>query len=307
MQLSWWCLSFAPLCDTLFNIMTKFEELPDKIKSHLKGLIKSTGLPDTEESLEMLSANWIEKEMMFREQTSMLGMVDSPFFGKDELRGALLLTYSGSLITIGTLVNNLRWVEYASIKLRCDVPEIVKSDKVQVLHDVQVGSCAEFEPGPMKKTSEIYAIAYCNENVSLAEQDKRIKEATIFLTNGFVKINRDLSINRESCSYQQFNTKAIIGYVAERNKITKKLATQIVEDYLNLIETGILLGERVSIGRLGNITLKMKPAQKARVGKNPGTGEEITIKAKPEMAVPRVSFTKYLKERAALVNSKYIS
>lgn len=284
--------------------MTKYEELPDKIKVHLKGLVKASGLPDTGESLEMLSANWLEKEAMFREQTRSLGMVDSPFFGKDDTRGALLLTYSGSLITIGTLANNVRWVEYASIKLRSDVPGIVKSDKVRVVNDIQVDSCVEFEPGPVKKTSEIFMIAYCTADVGAAEQEKRIKEATIFLTNGFVKINRELSINRESCDYQQFNMKALTSYIAERNNITRKLAAQIVEEYLYLVETGVLLGERVSLGRLGNISLKIRPAQKARVGRNPSTGEEITIKAKPETPVPRISFSKNLKDRAALVNLK---
>ena len=271
---------------------------------HLKGLIKTINMPDNEESLEMLSANWIEKEQMFREQTRSLGMVEGVFFGKEDPRGALLLTYSGSLVTIGTLSGEARWVEYASIKLRSDVPGIVKSDKVKLLNDVHVDSCAEFDPGPIKKTSEIFTIACCPEDVSLTEQEKRVKEATIFLTNGFVKINRDLSINRENSHYQQFNMKSIVSYVAERNNITKKLAGQVVEDYLYLVETGILLGERVSLGRLGNVSLKIRPAQKARVGHNPATGEEITIKAKPQTPVPRIAFSRYLKERAALVNLK---
>jgi len=282
--------------------MSKYEELPDKIKMHLKGLIKLADLPDNGESLEMLSTNWIEKERMFKEQTHLLGMTEGNFFGKEDARGALLLTYSGSLVTIGTLSGGFRWVEYASIKLRSDVPGIVKSDKVKLLNDVQVDHCAEFLPGPVKKTSEIFTIAYCPEDVGLDEQEKRIKEATIFLTNGFVKINRELSINKENSRYKQFNMKSIAGYVAERNNLTKKLASQVLEDYLYIIETGMLLGERVSLGRLGNLSLKIKRAQKARIGHNPVTGEEITIKAKPETPAPRVVFSRYLKERAALVN-----
>ena len=39
--------------------------------------------------------------------------------------------------------------------------------------------------------------------------------------------------------------------------------------------------ERVRIGGLVQLTVRMKPAQKKRKGRNPATGEEITIAAKP--------------------------
>jgi DNA-binding protein HU-beta len=39
--------------------------------------------------------------------------------------------------------------------------------------------------------------------------------------------------------------------------------------------------QRVRIGGLVQLTVRLKPATKARKGRNPATGEEITIKAKP--------------------------
>ena len=39
--------------------------------------------------------------------------------------------------------------------------------------------------------------------------------------------------------------------------------------------------EKVRIGSLVQLTVRVKPAQKARKGRNPATGEEITIAAKP--------------------------
>jgi DNA-binding protein HU-beta len=39
--------------------------------------------------------------------------------------------------------------------------------------------------------------------------------------------------------------------------------------------------EKVQIGKLVQLTVKLKPASKARPGRNPATGEAITIKAKP--------------------------
>ena len=38
--------------------------------------------------------------------------------------------------------------------------------------------------------------------------------------------------------------------------------------------------EKVRIGSLVQLTVRVKPAQKARKGRNPATGEEITIAAK---------------------------
>ena len=39
--------------------------------------------------------------------------------------------------------------------------------------------------------------------------------------------------------------------------------------------------EKVRIGSLVQLTVRVKPAQKARKGRNPATGEQITIAAKP--------------------------
>ena len=39
--------------------------------------------------------------------------------------------------------------------------------------------------------------------------------------------------------------------------------------------------QKVKIGNLVQLTVRVKPATKARPGRNPATGEEITISAKP--------------------------
>jgi len=43
----------------------------------------------------------------------------------------------------------------------------------------------------------------------------------------------------------------------------------------------IASAEKVKIGGLIQLTVRVKPASKARKGRNPATGEEITIAAKP--------------------------
>ncbi len=275
-----------------------FKQLPQKIQSHIKEVAKSVSLPEGENAIETLAQVWLEKKRMFEEQIHNLHMVETPFLGKEDKRGVLILSYSGSLISLGTLTEGRRMVEYASIGLRKDVPEIAKKDDACIVTDLNSDQIVEFADGPIKKSSPILKIAVCGEDVSREEQEKRIREATIFLTNGFIKINRTI-ISPDASYPDQFTLKTITAYLAQKNGISQKMTKQILEDYSSVIETGILLGAHVPFGKIGRIFLKKRPAQKARVGRNPATGEEITIKAKAEIYIPKVSFSKRLKERAA--------
>lgn len=277
-----------------------FEQLPPNIQVHVKEITKSSGLPEGEKSIELISRAWLEKRRMFEEQIRNLHMEEIDHLGKDDQRGALMLTYSGSLLSMSTLSSGSRGVEYASIGLRKDVPASLQKEATRTIGDICADHILEFENGPIKKSSPILKIAVCAPDVSPAEQEKRIREATIFLTNGFVKINRTY-ISPDDSIPDQFNTKAVVSYIAAKNDITQKFAKQILEDYTNVIETGMLLGAQVPISKIGKLFLKKRPAQKARVVRNPATGEEITVKAKPESYVPKISFSKALKEKAEII------
>lgn len=281
--------------------METFENLPEKIQKHLKAITESSGLPDNNESLQIITSNWLEKRKLFEEQVSNLEMKEVESFSLGDNRGVLMLTYSGSLLSLGPLRENekTRSLEYASIKLRSDVPDIIKENAVKMAADVKIDYSAEFSGSTVKKTSALYTIVVCDENVNKEEQEKRLKEATIFLTNGFMKINSTLAIN-ENQKLDNFSTKTMAGYIAKINGTTIRQTKQILDDFLYLVETGVLLGEKVPVGKIGRISLKKRPAQKARVIKNPATGEEMTIPAKPETAVPKMKFSKQFTDKAGL-------
>lgn len=65
---------------------------------------------------------------------------------------------------------------------------------------------------------------------------------------------------------------------AEFSKTDAKRALAALEDVL-LEEIGN--AQKVRIAGLVQLTVRVKPAQKARKGRNPATGEEITIARKP--------------------------
>jgi nucleoid DNA-binding protein len=276
----------------------QFNELPPRIQSHLKRLTESSELPPGDESLARITENWTTKERLFQEQVEALDMRREERFASDDPRGALLLTYSGSLVTLGPLAENGRSFEYASIKLRNDVPGIVREEGVGVAKELECEKPAAFTGSTIEHTSELLTIASFDPSLEGAEQSERLRQATIFLTNGFVKANQSLSVEQPG-GIDHFTMKSMVQYVAGRNGTTQKLARSVIDDFLATVESGALLGERVSLGRLGKLSIAVRSAQKARVGRNPATGEEITIPAKPEQAVPRFSFSSPLKERVA--------
>lgn len=276
------------------------QSLPEHIISHLKGLVTSSGLPDSEESFEKIAKNWIEKKNMFESQIKALDMIEVESLTKDDVKGSILITYSGSLISISPLFEDSRWVEYASIKFRSDVPEMVKIHTTNLQTDINIDQSVEFTDGPIKSTSPIFKIAVCKDNVKIEEQENRIREATIFLTNGFIKINRSLNLDEKSKPVQ-FNFKSIVLYLANKYSLTQKQTKEILEDYIMILECGVLLKEKIAFGKIGKLYLRKRAAQKAKVRKSPKTGEEITIKAKPEAYVPKISFSKAMKEKSSNV------
>lgn len=209
-----------------------------------------------------------------------------------------MLTYSGSIISIGTVSDNVRWMEYASIKLRNNVPDIVKSENSELESSLTVNRPAYFKNAPIQQTSSLYKIVTCSQDIDKEEQERRITEATIFLTNGFVKINQNTIIEMENV-IDHYTMKSIIDYVSEKNDLPKNKTKQLIEDFIQVIENGVLSGKRVPIGKLGHIKLRLKTAQKARIIKNPITGEQITVNAKPAKMIPRVSFSSSFKEKSA--------
>ena len=279
------------------------DDLPEEIRKHLRQLVRSDeilGRGSEDTAFERLAAAWIEKERLFTGQTAALDMEPAEEAAEDDEQGMLLLTSSGSLLSLWPARDGRRKIEYASIPLRTDVPEILIGDSVSIDGAIRCGSPARVSDGPLKQTSPVYRIARFSLGLSKDEQDKRIREATIFLTNGFTRINK-LSRDPEDAPVEHFTKQSIVAYIAQRSDLTQKDVRQVIDDYLHMVESGVLLGETVTLGRLGRITIKRRPPQKARVVRNPATGEEMTIPAKPAQGVPKISFSKHLKLRAAEV------
>ena len=169
-----------------------FDSVAPQVQEHLKSLIKTAGLPDTEESLEQLAQGWLEKQAAFHEQTKANEMEEADRLELENGRGALIMTYSGSLLTIGPETEEGRAVQYASIGLRRDVPEFLEKEGSVLSADVTRDASVTFEVGPIKSSSPVYAIAVATEEMAPEEEEKLLSQVTMMVADDFVEVNKTL-------------------------------------------------------------------------------------------------------------------
>ncbi len=90
----------------------------------------------------------------------------------------------------------------------------------------------------------------------------------------------------------------VFSTIAEATELSKKQVASVFDELNAVIKKS--LGSRgagvFTLPGLAKMTVKKKPATKARKGINPFTGEEIMIKAKPASKAVRIRPLKNLKE-----------
>ena len=171
-----------------------FDQIPAEVQDHIRQITKSSGLPDDEESVEMIAKGWLEKKGLFENQVADMNMAEVEELDQEDEQGCLAMTYSGSLLNIGPIIEGGRTVQYASIGLRQDVPETASKDDSQLSSDVQVGEPVRFSPGPIQSSSPIFKIAVTTGDLEPEEQEEQITKATMILAEGFVEVNKDLDL-----------------------------------------------------------------------------------------------------------------
>ncbi|HRP11468.1 MAG TPA: HU family DNA-binding protein [Terricaulis sp.] len=74
---------------------------------------------------------------------------------------------------------------------------------------------------------------------------------------------------------------ALLQSVADHLGVKKTEAKALTEGYLDVVKAYVLKGAKVKIGDIGMIMIR---ARKARMGRNPQTGEPVKIKASKKLA-----------------------
>ena len=168
------------------------DQIPAELQEHVRQITKTSGLPETDESLELIAQGWLEKRKRFEKILDRMSMEEIDLLEATDERGCLAMTYSGSLVNVGPLRDQGRTVQYASIGLRKDVPEAATKEGSELSADVRVGAEVTFRVGPVRSTSPVLKIAVTSEELDLEEQERLITKATEVLTQEFVKVNKEL-------------------------------------------------------------------------------------------------------------------
>jgi nucleoid DNA-binding protein len=69
--------------------------------------------------------------------------------------------------------------------------------------------------------------------------------------------------------------------VADRAELSRAEVKRVLAALEDVVLEELGNAEKVKIGNLVQLAVRVRPATKARKGRNPATGEEITIAAKP--------------------------
>lgn len=171
---------------------TYLDQVPEAVQGHIRSITRTSGLPDTDESIEKIAHAWLEKMRFFEERLAEHEMSEVDEYAADETRGAVLLTYSGSLITVGPGDDGMRSIGYTSIGLRQDVPDQAATTDTSVSEDIAVDAPAHFSNGPIKKSSPVYAIAISPEDLSADETEELVTNVTQILVEDFVEVNKTI-------------------------------------------------------------------------------------------------------------------
>lgn len=74
---------------------------------------------------------------------------------------------------------------------------------------------------------------------------------------------------------------ALLQAVADHNGMKKNEAKMFVEGYVDVVKAYVMKGAKVKIGDIGMVMIRHR---KARMGRNPQTGEPVKIKASKKLA-----------------------
>jgi nucleoid DNA-binding protein len=74
---------------------------------------------------------------------------------------------------------------------------------------------------------------------------------------------------------------ALLQTIADHNGVKKAEAKMFVDGYIDVVKAYVMKGAKVKIGDIGMVMIR---ARKARMGRNPQTGEPVKIKASRKLA-----------------------
>lgn len=92
------------------------------------------------------------------------------------------------------------------------------------------------------------------------------------------------------------NKSELVEKISVAHGLTKKDAAAVLDTILDEITRSVVAGDPVALAGFGTFKKQATAARKARIGRNPQTGEEVKIAAKKASSKPAFAPAKQLKE-----------
>ncbi|MBN1647198.1 MAG: hypothetical protein JW874_04125 [Spirochaetales bacterium] len=172
-----------------------YNRLPGTIQEHIRLIARDFEIPDADDTLETVAKVWMGKKEIFENEIARADLVEVDTLGVDDENGALVMTYSGSLVDLGPIIDGLRKVKYTSIGYRKNRPSHAESRGTNLARDMEVDSTAEFDQGPIKRTSQVFKIAVCRGNLASAEKAANITSTKTLIEEKFVEVNKSIDLD----------------------------------------------------------------------------------------------------------------
>ncbi len=173
------------------------ESIPQKVVNHLNDLLESCEITINKKNLKRAAQTWLTKRGLFDRIIEHGKFERVTTFNAKDPGPCIAITLSGSIITLGPLVDGERQLIYTSIKIRKNVPDIYEEPKSVLNNDIVINEPIKFDAGFIKQTSSIVDMAVISDEKNLEKQFSRIRAANSILQNRFVEINRDFIALKE--------------------------------------------------------------------------------------------------------------
>jgi hypothetical protein len=169
-------------------------KMPPALAHHLKGLMKTCGFDSDPGTRKKFMENWLKKKAFFDKIVEHQGFHVVPGVERGFLEGVIILTYSGSLLTLSPANDDgTREIVYNSIDMRKDVTEKTMEPGAQVVFPLELHRSLEATAGKIKKTSPILAMAVEDNPEAEAESaGKKLRLIGERISRSLILVNQEL-------------------------------------------------------------------------------------------------------------------
>jgi len=182
---------------------TILEKLPRPLSTYLTNLMTEEGFTESNKRRRFVK-NWLKKRAIFDKIVEHNGFTIVDRIGVDCRNGILVITYSGSILTVsGEKPNKTRDLVYESIKLRSDNYPKTEEQSITIDLPVELNKPVNVNGGKLVKTSPVFSLAVEKENKEPSfDVIKRFDHIREKISEALISINKAIFSKEDNLSLE---------------------------------------------------------------------------------------------------------